>query len=623
MPFIIQIINQNPFTEKVAEMDKKTVEKKKAIRFFSVTMMVLLVCSILIWGFQTSWGKVHIERIYINSQDGTSVSSLIYIPENATDETPAPAAVIYHGRSNHAHSNDTWSMELARRGFVVLSPDLQGGGESDPDIDRGVQAITTAQYANNLSFVQKDSLNLVGYSAGTATVLQTYGAMPEKVNSVCMVFGPFMMQMAGGFDFVDAHFGLIKSTADQYDYHFIGDPDACLAATADMAGIDGLEPNKDYDRNGKLFRYAVIDGTLHQTGNISGATISEIVKFENDVVDTPVKLENTDLAWKPQQLISGIACIAMMFLLAALVNLLMQNEFFASAANAVPKGGTPRKGFKAWAIDLLFSLVIPALIFVHVSAYTIKWTGLGTKWVKILPSANLNGIMAWLVVLALIGIVRMIIKSAKAKKAGTPLTLGDYALGADGDTKIDWSKPAKGFLMALIVAVFVFTWLWLIEGFMGINYQVWNLSTYLKMSPMRIVRAIPYCLIIFFVMFVGNMSQRILPSTGNEKKDMWRAVIINTVLTASALFVLLLAQYGGSMLIGTGQTIIPQIDIYGTGQNTSSGSLDFAFGYCYMMGGTTGVVTYLYRKYGNIWVGVIPAAIFAGLVTLSGFTVLG
>jgi hypothetical protein len=231
--------------------------------------------------------------------------------------------------------------------------------------------------------------------------------------------------------------------------------------------------------------------------------------------------------------------------------------------------------------------------------------------------------MAWLVVLALIGIVRMIIKSSKAKKAGTPLTLGDYALGADGDTKIDWSKPAKGFLMALIVAVFVFTWLWLIEGFMGINYQVWNLSTYLKMSPMRIVRAIPYCLIIFFVMFVGNMSQRILPSTGNEKKDMWRAVINNTVLTASALFVLLLAQYGGSMLIGTGQTIIPQIDIYGTGQNTSSGSLDFAFGYCYMMGGTTGVVTYLYRKYGNIWVGVIPAAMFAGLVTLSGFTVLG
>ena len=604
-------------------MKTNPTETKKAVRFFAVTMAILLACSIMIWGFQTAWGQVKISRIYINSQDGTSVSSLIYVPKNATDETPAPVAVIFHGRSNHAHSNDTWSMELARRGFVVLSPDLQGGGESDPDVDRGIQAITTAQYANGLSFVQKDRLNLIGYSAGTATVLQTYGAMPDKVNSVCEVFGPFMMQMSGGFENVDTNFCLIKSTADQYDYFFIGDPDACQTATGQMAGIEGLEPNKDYDRNGKLFRYAVIDGTLHQTGNISGPTIEEIVKYETTVVDAPVKLENNDLSWFPQQIFSGIACIAMMFLLAAMINLLMQNGYFAAIANPVPKGGEPRNGAKAWAIDILFSLVIPALIFVHVSAYTIKWTGLGTPWVKILPSANLNGIMAWLIVLAVIGIIRMVIRSNKAKAAGKPLTLGDYALGADGDTKIDWSKPARSFLMGLIIVTFVFTWLWLIEGFAGINYQVWNLSTYLKMSPMRIVRAIPYVLIIFFVMFVGNMSQRILPSTGNEKKDMWRAVIINSCLTASALFVLLLIQYGGSMIMGTGQTIIPQIDIYGTGKNTSSGSLDFAFGYCYMMGGTTGVVTYIYRKYGNIWAGVIPAALFAGLVTLSGFTVLG
>lgn len=609
--------------KEVNKMTKKEREKQKAVRFFLGTMAILIACTILIWGFQTSWGKVHIERIYINSQDGTSVSSLIYIPENATDKTPAPAAVIYHGRSNHAHSNDTWSMELARRGFVVLSPDLQGGGESNPDVDRSIQAITMAKYANNLSFVKKDSLNLIGYSAGTATVLQTYGAMPDKVNSVCEVFGPFMMMMAGGFDSVNTNFNLIKSTADQYDYSMIGNPEACLAATAKMSGIKNLEPNKYYERNGKLFRYAVIGGTLHQTGNISGATINEIVDFETKVENAPVKLESDDFAWKAQQLFSGIACIAMLFLLASLVNLLMQNEYFAAAANPVPKGGTPRKGIKAWTIDLLFSLVIPAIIFVPVSAYAIKWTGLGTKWTKILPSANLNGIMVWLIVLALIGIVRMIIRAQKAKKEGKVLTLGDYALGADGDTKIDWSKFRKSCLMALIVAVFVFTWLWLIEGFAGVNYQVWNLATYLKMSPMRIIRAIPYCLIIFFVMFVGNMSQRILPSTGNEKKDMWRAVIINTVLTASALFVLLLVQYGGSMIMGTGQTVVPQIDIYGTGRNTSCGSLDFAFGYCYMMGGTTGVLTYLYRKYGNIWVGAVPVAVFAGMVTLSGFTVLG
>lgn len=596
-------------------------ETKGAVRFFAGCIAILLLCTVCIWGFQTSWGDVVIKRLNLTSQDGTTVSSLIYIPENATNETPAPVAVILHGRSNHAHSNDTWSMELARRGYVVLSPDLQGGGESDPVVDRGIQAVSVAQYANSLPYVKQGELNLIGYSAGTATVLQTYAAMPDQVNSICEVFGPFMIQMAGGIENVDTNFCLIKSTADQYDYHFIGGPEACTAYVAQAAGLDTVVPGKDYDRNGKLFRYAEFGGTLHQTGNISGATIREIVSFVSAVNENPVAREANDLAWMPQQIFSGIACVTMMFLLAAMINLLMQNPFFASAANPVPEKEA-RKGAKAWALDLLFSVAVPALIFVHVSAYVIKWTGAGTSWSQFLTSANLNGIMGWLLVVAAIGIVRMAIAANSKKKAGVSLHLADYALGGPEEKRIDWMKPAKGFLIGLICVTFVFVWLGMAEGFLGINYQVWNLSTYLKICPMRIVRAIPYVLIIFFVMFVGNMNQRILPSTGNARKDMWTAVAVNSVLTASALLILLLIQYGGSLVIGTGATVIPQIDVYGTGQNTSSGALDFAFGYCYMMGGTTGVVTYLYRKFGNIWIGVIPAAMFAGLVTLSGFTLV-
>lgn len=597
-------------------------KKNKAVSFFAICMAILVVCSVLIWGFQSSWGNVRIKRLNLTSQDGTTVSSLIYIPKNATNDTPAPLAVIYHGRSNHAHSNDTWSMELARRGYVVLSPDLQGGGESDPSVDRSIQAISVAEYANSLPYVEKNAINLIGYSAGTNTVLQTYHAMPERVKSICEVFGPFMMQMAGGIDDVDTNFCLIKSDADQYDYFFIGDPQACTEYVTKAAGLPEVVSGEDYDRNGKLFRYSEISGTLHQTGNISGETIEAILSFESAVNEEPISRPSTDTAWFPQQIFSGIACVTMMFLLAALVNLLMQNPFFASAANPVPVK-PPRSGAKAWILDILFAVIIPMIIFVPVSAYVMVWTGAGTVWSKFLTSANLNGIMGWLLVLAAIGIVRMLLTAFKRKKEGKPMHLSEFALGGADERKIDWIKPAKGFLMGLICVTFVFVWLGLLEGFLGINYQVWNLSTYLKICPMRILCAIPYVLIIFFVMFTGNMSQRVLPSTGNAKKDMWIAVAVNTVLTALALFLLLLIQYGGSMLLGTGQTLIPQIDVYGTGRNTSCGALDFAFGYCYMMGGTTGVVTYLYRKFGNIWVGVIPAAMFAGMVTLSGFTLIG
>ena len=37
-------------------MKTNPTETKKAVRFFAVTMAILLVCSIMIWGFQTAWG---------------------------------------------------------------------------------------------------------------------------------------------------------------------------------------------------------------------------------------------------------------------------------------------------------------------------------------------------------------------------------------------------------------------------------------------------------------------------------------------------------------------------------------------------------------------------------------
>ena len=197
----------------------QTPKTKQAVRFFCITLVILILASICIWGFQSDWGKVDIKRLTLTGKDGTAISTLIYIPENASDETPAPVAVIMHGRSNHAHSNDTWSMELARRGYVVLSPDLQGGGESDPSVDRSIQVVTVTEYANSLSYVLKDQINLIGYSAGTQTCLQVYAAMPESINSICEVFGPFMVQMAGGFADVNTNFSIIKSTADQYDYN--------------------------------------------------------------------------------------------------------------------------------------------------------------------------------------------------------------------------------------------------------------------------------------------------------------------------------------------------------------------------------------------------------------------
>ena len=594
-------------------------EKQKAVRFLAITLAILLLSSIFVWGFQTDWGRVEIRRMNLTNEDGTKLSTLLYLPKNATEETPAPLAIIYHGRSNQGHSNDTWSMELARRGYVVLSPDLTGGGESYTysggyfNGGRNTQGLAMINLAKNMKFVDQEHINLIGYSLGTNTVTGVADLDPESINSNLDVFGPFMVvrslkSVKAQMEVYGIHTGIIKADCDQYDFSHIGDALACRTKVSEALELDHvIDANSETSFGDAVFVYTEISDAMHQTGNISGSAITAILQFENRFNSAPVALADNDQVWLWQQIFSGIACVDMMFCLAAALNLLMQTEFFG--AMAVER--KPRKelrGAKNWCIDILFTFVIPAALFITVSTWGMKWfSG------SFLTSDNLNGIMLWLLVAMFgIGTVRTLIKHNKRKKAGEAIEAADYCLAAPGE-KFNKSNAGKSLLLGVAVTAFFGLWMTAMEAYLGIDYQVWNLSTYLKPSGLRVIRAIPYMIIIFIVMFSGNINQRVLPSTGNEKKDMWIAVAVNTVLTASALFFLLLVQYGGSFLYGTGETFFK-------GNGGSTGALDFAFGYCYMMGGTTGVVTYFYRKYGNVLPAVVTCSIFAGLFTFLSMT---
>lgn len=595
---------------------KKT---KQALSFFAVATALLMVFTLLIWGFQSDWGAVKIKRISILGDNGSKISAITYIPRTVSNETPAPGVVIYHGRSNQGHSNDTWSMELARRGYVVISPDLSGGGESDVT-GREPQAASVANYMFTLPFVDRENVVLVGYSAGCASTVFAADHAAERVKGNVFVFGPFMLRIGKGESEIPFDSYIIKAKADQYDYDFLGDPTSCLGGTAELFGLDAMEYGVTYTReNGHTVRMDMIGDALHQTGNMSAETISYIVRDVDALAPAANKLAADDLVFGWQQFFSLCAAFTMIFFVAALANLLLSSPYFGT----IKVAPTPNKGIrgKKLALRIVLDIAIPVALFVHVSAYTMKYMGKS----NVFTSNNLNGIMGWLMVLAIISIVGIIMRINKAKKNGESIDLADYALGASGESKIVWSRLGKSLLMAITVVAVALVWLSSIEGFLGINYQFWNFATMLRPSSTRIVRSIPYVLLIFIAMLsggIGMCTTRRLPETGRPMRDAVVSIGVNALISAACLAVLLIVQYGGSLIVGTGQTLIPQIDIYGTGINKSSGALDFAFGYCFMMGTMNGTITYLYRKCGTIWPGVILGAIFAGIVTMGGFTLV-
>ena len=121
-----------------------------------------------------------------------------------------------------------------------------------------------------------------------------------------------------------------------------------------------------------------------------------------------------------------------------------------------------------------------------------------------------------------------------------------------------------------------------------------------------------------FAANIGMNTTRRLADTGNEKKDMWRQVVLNVFVSAGVVTGLLLVQYGFGWM--TTHYIMPQFNNVAGG--TSAGSLDFSFGFPLIMGFSAGMSTYFYRKTNNIWIGMFISAIFGSLVGMGAATLI-
>jgi cephalosporin-C deacetylase-like acetyl esterase len=77
-------------------------------------------------------GGIRIEDIRFKGAKGNTMSALLYIPPNATAQTPTPGILAVHGYINSRETQDGFAIEFARRGYVVLALDQIGHGYCDP-----------------------------------------------------------------------------------------------------------------------------------------------------------------------------------------------------------------------------------------------------------------------------------------------------------------------------------------------------------------------------------------------------------------------------------------------------------------------------------------------------------
>ena len=135
-------------------------------------LAAIIAAVLIIVGFcmakyaESGAGAVDVRRTEFLTSDGHRMSAKLYIPKNATAETPAPAILAAPGGNANLENLSDPCIELSRRGFVVMAFDPYTIGRSDSVDAPGNGAREAMKYMRSLAFVDNENIGAFGHSAG-------------------------------------------------------------------------------------------------------------------------------------------------------------------------------------------------------------------------------------------------------------------------------------------------------------------------------------------------------------------------------------------------------------------------------------------------------------------------
>ena len=156
-------------------MNKKSKFKFTAKLGLILSIVFTLLCAVSANLLLSNFGKVKIETTTVQTRSGDNVSIRVYSPKVANSENKAPAVVLAHGLSTTKECYAQYALELSRRGFVVITPDMLNHGGSDitpfetffTDINADAYGVYAAvNYVSKLDYVDLDQIGIVGHSMG-------------------------------------------------------------------------------------------------------------------------------------------------------------------------------------------------------------------------------------------------------------------------------------------------------------------------------------------------------------------------------------------------------------------------------------------------------------------------
>lgn len=232
----------------------------------------------------TDFGSLRTEVIRIPDGELT-LSAILHIPLEAGPANPRPAVAVTHGISSTKDMVDSISLELARRGFITLTLDLHGHGDSEgrlsgSDPSFGLQA--AADYLRSRPDTNPRFIGVTGHSLGAGAARAV--ASGEGIWATALI--------AGGLDGQHNQQGALTATKPRNLLIAVGSHDVLFEMEdllRDLEPIFGgvpVEPEAIYgDPTEGTARKLVVKPTTHILEPMDPGLVSEVVAWFAEIFD--------------------------------------------------------------------------------------------------------------------------------------------------------------------------------------------------------------------------------------------------------------------------------------------------------------------------------------------------
>ncbi len=363
------------------------MQRKRSPYFWLKIALVLCLISVLGASYvQTDRGNVTVKDMRWETPSGKYMSALLFVPDTATVENPAPAIITSHGWFNNREMQDMNFVEYSRRGYVVLSIDMYGHGNSEvlytPEIaPTSVGMIDAVKLIYDLPYVDKARVGVTGHSNGAMAA--NFAVDLDNLRETPMIASVLLVANNATYTNSDGEYynkygnrdvGIVAAQYDEFFFRVTNEDGTRTAprdyidqATAQSFLNFGADPANAEKRVSYNMYKQDVDGKetirviynpnqIHPWNTISSNVVRSSLEFFEDSLGAPNPIPASNLVWVWKEIFNVIGLVGFAMFVLAFAKVLLETKYFSvlKAGEVVAAQPAPVGSGRIWFWASLF-----------------------------------------------------------------------------------------------------------------------------------------------------------------------------------------------------------------------------------------------------------------------------